>query len=333
MKAESVSMLAFALASIVGVSFLCGASALEANGTALYSSNSLLEDKVGEMPLKYSAEYNELFVKQTAGINSLVLGPIHRLATKAQLPHWSVTWLRNWWAGTVLYFLSGGGYYFYTYWWKKEQNFPKGSPLAIKHVLEQMVMGLLALPALTALPTFAEYIVEKGWTLCYVEIAEAGLVSYAMHIGAYLFFSEFWVYWFHRWLHTPLLYKYMHHTHHFYWKPTTVSPFAGLAFNPFDGILQASPLVFALFFVPMHFQTYYILFFLEEIWSANIHDTIDGGFYGILGAGYHNYHHTHYKYNYGHLTIFMDWLFGTLIDPKTGPPTREQNKEKVLKSS
>jgi lathosterol oxidase len=30
----------------------------------------------------------------------------------------------------------------------------------------------------------------------------------------------------------------LHHTHHKYNKEHTLSPFAGLAFNPFDGILQ-----------------------------------------------------------------------------------------------
>ena len=34
----------------------------------------------------------------------------------------------------------------------------------------------------------------------------------------------------------------LHHTHHKYNKEHTLSPFAGLAFNPFDGILQVVPL-------------------------------------------------------------------------------------------
>ena len=34
----------------------------------------------------------------------------------------------------------------------------------------------------------------------------------------------------------------LHHTHHKYNKEHTLSPFAGLAFNPFDGILQVLPL-------------------------------------------------------------------------------------------
>ncbi|CAM6091753.1 unnamed protein product [Calypogeia fissa] len=328
-------VLALTAASIVSASVqvtVSGGGAQEPNGSMLYSADSVFDGGVGAKPVKYSAEYNQLFVKQTNNINSMILGPVHRVAIKTNLPHWSITWLRNWWAGTVIYFLSAGGIYFHGSWSKKDKNY-RGSAIATKPALEQMGMSLLGLPVITALPTFAEYIVENGWTFCYADIAEVGMVAYFVQIAAYLAFCEFWVYWFHRWLHTPLLYKYMHHSHHFYSKLNTVSPFAGLAFNPFDGILQASPLVFALFLIPMHFQTYYILFFLEEIWTANIHDTIDGGMYGILGAGYHNFHHTHYKYNYGHLTIFMDWVYGTLIDPKTGPKRRDQSTEKVLESS
>jgi lathosterol oxidase len=86
----------------------------------------------------------------------------------------------------------------------------------------------------------------------------------------------------------------------------------------------------------MHFQTYYILFFLEELWSGNIHDTIEELYIpGVLGSSYHNFHHTHYKYNYGHLTTGMDWLFGTLIEPKVGVPQRRiaADKEEARKSS
>jgi hypothetical protein len=51
---------------------------------------------------------------------------------------------------------------------------------------------------------------------------------------------------------------------------------AGLAFNPIDGMLQASPYVFALFLVPMHFFTHELLLFMTAVWTTNIHDCIDG---------------------------------------------------------
>lgn len=90
---------------------------------------------------------------------------------------------------------------------------------------------------------------------------------------------------------------------------------AGLAFHPIDGILQACPHVIVLFIQPMHFFSHEVLLFLEAIWTTNIHDCIDGNVWGIMGAGFHTIHHTTYKHNYGHYTVFFDWLFGTLRDP------------------
>lgn len=90
---------------------------------------------------------------------------------------------------------------------------------------------------------------------------------------------------------------------------------AGLAFHPVDGILQAIPHLFALFLIPTHFRTHIVLLFLEVVWTANIHDCVHAQMWPVMGAGYHTIHHTRYRYNYGHYTVWMDWMFGTLIDP------------------
>ncbi|KAL5148785.1 Delta(7)-sterol-C5(6)-desaturase [Glycine soja] len=91
---------------------------------------------------------------------------------------------------------------------------------------------------------------------------------------------------------------------------------AGLAFHPLDGILQALPHSLCLFFMPIHFTTHLALIFIEGVWTANIHDCIHGKLWPVMGAGYHTIHHTTYRHNYGHYTIWMDWMFGTLRDPE-----------------
>lgn len=96
------------------------------------------------------------------------------------------------------------------------------------------------------------------------------------------------------------------------WSPVSIS---GLAFHPLDGILQAVPHVIALFLFRTHFLTHILLLFLEAIWTANIHDCIDGKIWPVMGAAYHTIHHTTYRHNYGHYTVWMDWMFGTLYDP------------------
>ena len=70
--------------------------------------------------------------------------------------------------------------------------------------------------------------------------------------------------------------RFLHAEHHIYNKEHTLSPFAGLAFNPIDGILQASPYTLTLFFVPMHFFTHELLLFATGVWTTNIHDCIHG---------------------------------------------------------
>lgn len=95
-----------------------------------------------------------------------------------------------------------------------------------------------------------------------------------------------------------------------------MSPFAGLAFHPLDGIMQALPYAIALFIVPMHFLMHEILLFLTALWTANIHDNLHANILPIMGAGWHTIHHTSYKHNYGHYFVIMDWLFDTLMDPR-----------------
>ena len=68
--------------------------------------------------------------------------------------------------------------------------------------------------------------------------------------------------------------------------------------------------------VPMHFMTHELLLFFTGLWTTNIHDCLHVGIMPIMGAGYHTIHHTTYKHNYGHYTIYFDYLYGTLTHPE-----------------
>ncbi|GAV85551.1 FA_hydroxylase domain-containing protein [Cephalotus follicularis] len=262
-------------------------------------------------------EYLQLFVEETSLYNRIVLGNLLPFKWWDPLPHLWQTWLRNYIAGNLLYFVSGFLWCFYVYYLKRNVYFPKDAIPTNKAMALQIYVAMKAMPWYTALPTFSEYMIEHGWTKCYSSIAEVGWLAYITYLVIYLTFVEFGIYWMHRELHDiKPLYKYLHATHHIYNKQNTLSPFAGLAFNPIDGILQALPHTIALFIVPTHFTTHIVLLFAEGIWTANIHDCIDGNLWPIMGAGYHTIHHTTYRHNYGHFTIWMDWLLGTLRDPK-----------------
>jgi len=180
----------------------------------------------------------------------------------------------------------------------------------------QIRVSCKAVPLYSLLPPLAEHLILSGHTCVYGRLASVSPLQYAAHVALYMSAVEFGVYWQHRKLHeVKWLYAWLHRTHHVYNKEDTLSPFAGLAFHPLDGMLQAAPYVWALFLTPCHYFTHEVLLFCTGLWTANIHDCIDGDCEPVMGAAYHAIHHTTYKHNYGHYTTLMDWMFGTLCVP------------------
>ena len=112
-----------------------------------------------------------------------------------------------------------------------------------------------------------------------------------------------------------MLFKYIHHTHHLYNREHTLTPWASVAFNPIDGLLQASPYLINLFLIPIDLHVHIAMLFITALWSTNIHDALNFNTEPIMGSKYHLTHHLKYNCNYGQYLVLMDWLFGTLIDP------------------
>ena len=181
----------------------------------------------------------------------------------------------------------------------------------------QALVSCKAIPLYTLLPPLSEHLILSGWTKCYGRLAGVSPLLYCAQVALYMLSVEFGVYWQHRKLHEiKWLYTALHRIHHVYNKDHTLSPFAGLAFHPIDGLLQAVPYVWTLFLTPMHYFTHEVLLFLTGVWTANIHDCIHGECEPIMGAAYHTIHHITYKHNYGHYTTLFDRMFGTLERPK-----------------
>ncbi len=154
-----------------------------------------------------------------------------------------------------------------------------------------------------------------------------------MWTAVYLFFVEWGIYWVHRYLHeNRWLYKALHWDHHIYCNNADLSPFAGLAFHPIDGMLQASPYIVFLTLIPVHFWTHELLLFFTAVWTANIHDTLLGDTEPVMGSKYHTYHHTAYVDNYGQFFVFFDWIHGTLTDPSLREPAKKAEAAKGSKA-
>ncbi|KAJ8761725.1 hypothetical protein K2173_004534 [Erythroxylum novogranatense] len=228
-----------------------------------------------------------------------------------------ITWLRNYLAATLIYFVSGFLWCFYIYYWKRNVYVHTDNIPTTKAMLLQIYVAMKAMPFYCALPTLSEFMIENGWTKCFSTISEVGWFTYILYSVSYFVLVEFAIYWMHKGMHDiKPLYKYLHATHHTYNNRIPVSfSLVSLAFHPIDGLLEAAPHVMVLFFIPTHFRTHIGLIFLEAIWTANTHDCIHAKIWPIMGAGYHTIHHTTYRHNYGHYTKWMDWMLGTLRHP------------------
>jgi lathosterol oxidase len=126
-------------------------------------------------------------------------------------------------------------------------------------------------------------------------------------------FTDFFVYWIHRALHHPMLYKKLHKPHHKWIMP---SPFASHAFHPLDGYAQSLPYHVFPFLFPLQKFSYIALFMFINVWTVMIHD---GEYVAnspiIKGAACHTMHHLYFNYNYGQFTTLWDRLGGSYRKP------------------
>jgi len=257
-----------------------------------------------------------LMFEENAWKNSLVMWVFPEDLVES-MPHFVQTWLRNWILCAAVYFGCGGLWCYYTYFCFGDKLFRPGTIPAMKDMWEQIKVSNVAMPLYSLLPAAAEFCAEQGWTMAYARVDNVGLPLYVLYFFMYMAAVEFGVYWAHRGLHEiKWAYRVLHHAHHKYNKEHTLSPFAGLAFHPIDGICQAISYAIALFFCPMHFLTHEVLLFATGVWTTNIHDCIHGKVFPIMGAGYHTIHHTIYKVNYGHYFTFFDALYNTCVTPE-----------------
>ncbi|KAF2861965.1 putative sterol delta 5,6-desaturase [Piedraia hortae CBS 480.64] len=180
-----------------------------------------------------------------------------------------------------------------------------------------------SMPMMTAL-TVPWFIAEcRGWSFMYNDVANAGFAHPFLTVFGkaynwiqfplFILFTDFCIYWIHRGLHHPIVYKHLHKPHHKWIMPT---PYASIAFHPLDGYAQSLPYHVFPFLFPLHKFAYILLFTFIQIWTVIIHD---GEYVAnspvINGAACHTMHHLYFNYNYGQFTTLWDRLGGSYRKP------------------
>ncbi|GAA5991854.1 hypothetical protein JCM5350_002726 [Sporobolomyces pararoseus] len=195
-------------------------------------------------------------------------------------------------------------------------------------VRKEINYSLKAFPVLDllTLPWFVGDV--RGWSMLYDRVEDGpfgkqgGVLPWIYMAGSaafFLWFTDFAIYWVHRWLHIPFLYKRLHKPHHKWIIPT---PFASHAFHPVDGYLQSVPYHMACYMFPIHKYMFIGLFSFVNFWSIFIHDSdmLCGHplEHYINGPAHHTLHHIYFTCNYGQYFTWADKYFSSFRIPAKG---------------
>ncbi|KAJ5936474.1 hypothetical protein N7454_005109 [Penicillium verhagenii] len=218
--------------------------------------------------------------------------------------------LITWIFGLLVYFVVATLSYIFV-WDKTTYNHPKFLRNQISMEIKQ-AMGAMPPMALLTAPFFVLEV--RGYAKLYDTVAEEPFRFYSiLQIPFFIFFTDFFIYWIHRGLHHPRVYKALHKPHHKWIMP---SPFASHAFHPLDGWSQSVPYHVFPFLFPLQKVAYVFLFGFINLWTVFIHD---GEYVAnspiVNGAACHTMHHLYFNYNYGQFTTLWDRLGGSYRKP------------------
>ncbi|EEQ85884.1 c-5 sterol desaturase [Blastomyces dermatitidis] len=219
-------------------------------------------------------------------------------------------YLITWIFGLLVYFIFATLSYVFIFD-KSTFNHPKYLKNQIRMEIKQASISLPIMAILTA-PIFLLEV--RGYAKMYDSFEDAPFALYNyLQIPFFLLFTDFLIYWIHRGLHHPLVYKHLHKPHHKWIMPT---PYASHAFHPIDGYAQGIPYHLYPFLFPLQKFAYVFFFIFINIWTVLIHD---GEYVAnspiINGAACHTMHHLYFNFNYGQFTTIWDRLGGSYRKP------------------
>jgi len=215
--------------------------------------------------------------------------------------------------GLAMYYALSWLSFRYFFVWRKEHYFPgepKPDPAEDRDAQKLAFWNLLGN---AALGTPFQYWIFHGRGRIYYSIGERGWAYFVFSAVLCLLLTELGVYWAHRWLHHPWLYKHLHLYHHKYRRPT---PWVSMAFHPIDSWLQAVPTYLCALYIPMHISLYLGGFVFLMLWTFFIHDRVSWVRLPLVHyTAHHTIHHAYNKYNFGQYLTLFDRIFGSHKDP------------------
>ncbi|KAL4791251.1 hypothetical protein BDV19DRAFT_312014 [Aspergillus venezuelensis] len=227
------------------------------------------------------------------------------------------------WVFALAMYLIGSLVVYHTMFDKRLLRHPLYLENQMRLEIKQGVSAIPVIAILTA-PLFMAEV--RGYSKLYDFASEAPFPAYTwLQYPLFVCFTDFGIYWIHRWLHIPVVYRWLHKPHHKWVVPT---PFASYAFHPVDGWAQSLPYHVFPFLFPLQKSAYLGLFVFVTLWTVLIHDAEYISHSVVInGSACHTMHHLYFNYNYGQYITLWDRLGGTYREPKEDGFLQKENMQ------
>lgn len=144
---------------------------------------------------------------------------------------------------------------------------PKYLKNQVRLEIRQTLISIPVMAIFTA-PLFLGEV--RGYAKLYDLSSDAPFALYnVLQFPFFIMFTDFFIYWIHRGLHHPRVYKTLHKPHHKWIMPT---PYASHAFHPLDGFAQSIPYHVYPYMFPLQKLSYIALFIFINIWTVFIRE-------------------------------------------------------------
>ena len=166
--------------------------------------------------------------------------------------------------GVIIYFLCATLSYIFVF----DKTTFKHPKFLKNQIRMEIYQALEALPvmAIFTVPCFVAEV--RGYGKLYDATADGpGRWYDILQFPFFIAFTDMCIYWIHRGLHHPLVYRRLHKPHHKWIMPT---PYASHAFHPLDGFAQSVPYHVFPFLFPLQKFAYIALFTFINIWTVFI---------------------------------------------------------------
>jgi len=148
------------------------------------------------------------------------------------------------------------------------------------------------------------------WGAAYWHSSRHGIVHAALSTVALFFFYHFSLFYFHRAMHRPRLFRAFHHLHHRFKAPMFLD---ALYEHPVELLYGALVLVTPLFVFPVNLYGYLVFFAIVGVHEIVDHSGIDFDLPLLSRSRHHDDHHRRSNCYYGQLLSVLDRAHGSVL--------------------